>query len=81
MNDTYEWLYDNYAEPQLESLRKLEESTIKRLAESLSLSRAEVVAVSDTLICLRLRWGAEAFARGVQMGARLTAPRGWGQAF
>ena len=73
MNSTYEWLYDNYAEPQLNEIFANEEKTLKELIEKMNLSTEERIRLSDTIVALRLHWGAEVFALGVQMGARLVS--------
>lgn len=73
MNTTYEWLYDNYAEPQLNEIFANEEKNLKELIEKMNLSTEERIRLSDTVVALRLHWGAEVFALGVQMGARLVS--------
>ena len=79
MNTTYEWLYDNYAEPQLNEIFANEEKTLKELIEKMNLSTEERIRLSDTVSALRLRWGAEVFAMGIQLGARLAVPQGVSQ--
>lgn len=71
MNHTYEWLYDYYAEPRLNKIFATEKQTLVSLIQEMELSPQDKVRLSDTVTALRLRWGAEAFALGVQMGARL----------
>lgn len=74
MNATYEWLYDNYAEPQLKEIFAGEKKTLEKLIQTMNISPEDRVRLADTVINLHLRWGAEVFALGVQMGARLAVP-------
>ena len=74
MSTTYEWLYDNYAEPLLKEIRASEEAELERLAQSLELDAQGRVQLVDCLTSMRLRWGTEAFALGLQLGLRLTIP-------
>ena len=45
----------------------------------MNLSTEERIRLSDTVTALRLRWGAEVFAMGIQLGARLAVPQGVSQ--
>lgn len=72
MSTTYEWLYDNYAEPLLKEIRSSEQKELEQLAQSLELDARGRVQLADRLTNMRLRWGAEVFALGLQLGLRLT---------
>lgn len=74
MNTTYEWLYDHYAEPLLKEVNERERKEVDLLIEELALERGGQVELADHLSNIRLRWGAEVFALGLQLGVRLTAP-------
>ncbi|MCI9316732.1 MAG: hypothetical protein HFF67_01700 [Oscillospiraceae bacterium] len=74
MNTTYEWLYDNYAEPLLKEIYGSEEKELEELSRELGLTDSGRVQLIDHLTTIRLRWGTEGFALGVQLGVRLTAP-------
>lgn len=74
MNATYEWLYDNYALPQLEELRSTGNAQMELLVRAFPLSDWNRIEVLDQLARLRLQWGEEMFALGVQMGLGLAAP-------
>lgn len=74
MNSTYEWLYDYYAEPRLNKIFADEKKALSESIQAMNLAPEDRVRLSDTVTALRLRWGAEVFALGVQMGARLVAP-------
>ena len=70
MNETYEWLYDNYALPLLDA-RKGGDEIIEELA-----SRAapeEQLWFRDRVESLLLLWGTDAFTVGLQLGLRLMA--------
>lgn len=69
MNVTYEWLYDHYAAPQMRG--EGQEALAGRIAAA---ARAgDGLDFGDLLDQLRLRWGAEAFALGLQLGLHLMA--------
>jgi len=76
MNNTYEWLFDNYALPKLKNIEKGYIEILDALAERLSLSKIERLRLHDIISNMRLDWGAEVFALGVRFGMRLSAPRG-----
>ncbi|MDE6880436.1 MAG: hypothetical protein K2P20_03675 [Oscillospiraceae bacterium] len=75
MNTTYEWLYSNYAVPQLEKIEKTETAQVDLLVQSLNLSSWGRIQILDKLADIRFHWGSEAFALGVQMGMQLTPPQ------
>lgn len=75
MNETYEWLYDNYAKDLLARLLAEEQSLISSTLESMPLTDSQKLDLFDLLTDLRLRSGVEVFALGLQLGVRLTAPR------
>ena len=72
MNQTYEWLYDNYAHELQKEFREVETAAIEQLAETIPLSVADKVALADCLAGLRLHCGTESFALGLQLGLHLT---------
>lgn len=74
MGTTYEWLYDNYAKNTLEKLDQSGRKAIEELSRELDLTEHERFLVREKLEGLRLNWGAEVFALGLQLGMRLTLP-------
>lgn len=77
MNDeTYEWLYDNYARDLLAQIMDRESALINGTLSPMSLTDDQKITLLDLLTDLRLRAGVEVFALGLQLGVRLTAPRG-----
>ena len=70
MNETYEWLYDNYALPLMQTVKEAD-----KLKQSIvSLSRAEnPLFLKDQLENLCMLWGTNSFALGLQLGLRLMA--------
>ena len=74
MTDTYEWLYDNYAAPLIQQIAKSQDAAEKQLAEALSLTQDGTILLSDAMTSLRLHWGGEIFALGLQLGIRLAHP-------
>lgn len=75
MNETYEWLYDNYARDLLAQLMDRESALINGTLSPMSLTDDQKLTLFDLLTDLRLRAGVEVFALGLQLGVRLTAPR------
>ena len=71
MNATYEWLYENYAVPQLEELKKSGNAQMELLVRSFQLSDWNCIEVLDELAYLRFHWGEEMFALGVQLGLQM----------
>lgn len=70
MNETYEWLYDNYALPLMQTEK--EADAIKQ--SIVSLSRADdLLYLRDQLESLCMLWGTDAFSLGLQLGLRLAA--------
>nr|WP_325183322.1 hypothetical protein [uncultured Oscillibacter sp.] len=70
MNETYEWLYDNYALP----LMQVEKEADKIKQSIVSLSRTEnTLPLRDQLEDLCMLWGTDAFSLGLQLGLRLMA--------
>ncbi len=70
MNETYEWLYDNYALP----LMQTEKEADKIKQSIVSLSRSEnPLLLKDHLESLCMLWGTDSFALGLQLGLRLMA--------
>ena len=74
-NETYEWLYDNYARDLLAQLMDRESALINGTLSPMSLTDDQKLTLFDLLTDLRLRAGVEVFALGLQLGVRLTAPR------
>ena len=74
-NETYEWLYDNYAKGLLAQLIDRESALINSTLAPMSLTADQKITLFDLLTDLRLRAGVEVFALGLQLGVRLTAPR------
>lgn len=74
-NETYEWLYDNYARDLLAQLMDRESALINSTLSPMSLTDDQKLTLFDLLTDLRLRAGVEVFALGLQLGVRLTAPR------
>lgn len=75
-NETYEWLYDNYAKDLLAQVIDRERALIDSTLSPMSLTDDQKITLFDLLTDLRLRAGVEVFALGLQLGVRLTAPRG-----
>ena len=73
MNETYEWLYDNYGRDLQKELSQAEDAEIRRLRETRPLTREAERSLADCLGLLRLHWGTKSFALGVRLGLRLTA--------
>lgn len=73
MNETHEWLYDNYAKGLLEQIAAKEEQLIEDTLQPMALTDHQKVCLYDLLTDLRLHTGAEVFALGLQLGVRLTA--------
>lgn len=70
MNETYEWLYDNYALP----LMQTEKEADKIKQSIVSLSHPEnPLFLKDQLEDLCMLWGTDAFSLGLQLGLRLMA--------
>ena len=70
MNETYEWLYDNYALP----LMRVEKEADKIKQSIVSLSQVEnPLFLKDQLENLCLLWGTDSFSLGLQLGLRLMA--------
>lgn len=74
MSSTYEWLYNKYATPELQELLDIQHEQLKDLIRKLHLTRKERVYLVDHVTEFQVRWGAEVFALGLQLGVRLTAP-------
>jgi len=69
MRETDEWLYDYYAEPQLQKLPEFDSERLERLAEAApELTRIDLL---DRLYALRLAWCTAAFESGVRLGLRM----------
>lgn len=75
MDNLYQWLYDYYALPQLEGLASGQDAVLDQLTARLTLSRRERRSLLDIMENLRLQWGTEVFAIGVQFGRELTEQR------
>ena len=70
MNETYEWLYDNYALPLMQTEKKAE--MIKQ--SIVALSRPEnPLFLRDQLESLCMLWGTDSLSVGLQLGLRLMA--------
>ena len=70
MNETYEWLYDHYAQPQMRIAEQSEAIKAKILRCS---GLGDTVLLRDSMEDLCLLWGTEAFSLGLQLGLRLMA--------
>lgn len=70
MNETYEWLYDHYAAPLMQTGPQAEDIKAKALA---MLPAGDAFVLRDHLESLCLLWGTEAFSLGLQLGLRLMA--------
>ena len=68
MNETDEWLYAKYALP----LMRRDEDAIRRLIPPLG-TPEDRLKLQDGIGTLCLRWGAESFSLGLQLGLRLMA--------
>lgn len=75
MNQTYEWLYDYYAEPLLRKLTVFDEDLLEQLAKAAP--EMKPLDLQDRLIDLRMDWCTAAFTAGVQLGMGLLAPQEW----
>ena len=75
MNDTYQWLYDNYAVPRLEPLDEGHQAVMTEFAARLSMSKKDRRCLLDLMENIRLEWGTEAFTLGVRFGLDLAMPR------
>lgn len=76
MNDFYEWLYEQYAEPRMdEALLAPAHHDIKKswLEVEKKLSEDDTLRAKDYIGSLKLNWGALAFDRGVKAGFMLYA--------
>ena len=71
MNETYQWLYENYVRDLQTELSQREDAKIRRLKETQFLTREAELSLADCLAGLRFHWGAESFALGVRPGMRL----------
>ncbi|MCI8808176.1 MAG: hypothetical protein HFF20_10225 [Oscillospiraceae bacterium] len=76
MNPLYEWLYENYAKPQLadrqlSSVYQLQRQEWQTTAEQLP--RRERLLSEDLMATLKNDWGIISFACGVRFGLRLAA--------
>ncbi len=72
MNETYNWLYDYYAEPQLQTLPAFSDELLEDFAKAAPGSTE--IDLLDRLEALRLDWCTAAFTAGVQLGMGLLAP-------
>ena len=72
MNQTYEWLYENYAEDLQKKMMQYEEDAINLLLQIAPFTDNQRVKLADCLAELRFHWGVDSFALGVQFGLRLT---------
>lgn len=76
MNDTYKWLYHNYAAPQLKDIKEAEDAQINLLMQAHLLPPAARIGCIDLLHSIRFQWGSEVFLLGLQMGMDLVeSPR------
>lgn len=74
MNQTYEWLYDYYAEPRLRKLPVFRDGLLEQLAQSAPDEKQ--LDMVDHLAALRMDWCTAAFTEGVRLGMGLLAPQG-----
>lgn len=72
MNQTYEWLFENYAEDLQGEFREYEEQMIGRLAQAIPLTEHQRIKLVDSVADIRFYCGVKSFALGVQFGLRLT---------
>lgn len=70
MENIYEWLYDNYAEPQLSALPVFQDELLQPILRMVS--ETERIDLTDKLISLQLNWCTAAFQIGLQLGMRLS---------
>lgn len=74
MNPLYEWLYDHYAEPQLDEAML---PTAYQEQKRAWLTAAEALSPGDRLLCadlmesLKCHWGTQAFVCGLRAGFML----------
>ena len=73
MFNIYQWLYDHYALPQLETLESGQEDILKQISAHLTLSEQERFRLLNTMENLRLQWGTETFSLGIRFGLELAA--------
>ena len=73
--DLYTWLYEHYAAPQLKTIAAGHANAASLFADRLGLSQGNRLRLIDMVSEMRLHWGSEAFALGVQFGMELAAPR------
>lgn len=70
MENLFEWLYDHYAEPQLQVLpifrRELLQPFLQPAPEE------DQIHLADQLLALQMHWCTAAFQIGVQLGVRLS---------
>ena len=72
MDDIYEWLYEQYARPQMRDMEDRHHAALAAFAERLQLSKHPRRCLPDLGENMRLDWGTEAFFHGVQFGLRLS---------
>lgn len=70
MNETYEWLYDHYAQPLIQVEKEADE--LKQAIITYSGPDRQIL-LRDQLDSLCMLWGTDAFALGLQLGLRLMA--------
>ncbi|MBD5163010.1 MAG: hypothetical protein HDT14_13570 [Oscillibacter sp.] len=78
MNQTYKWLFENYAEDLQGEFKEYEEQVIDQLAQAIPLTDHQRIKLVDSFADARFRCGVESFALGVQFGLRLTMDY-WGE--
>ena len=74
MNNTYEWLYDSYALPLMQKITASQDEAVEELVKTLSISEENRISFYDAITNMRLNWGGEVFALGLQFGLRLVHP-------
>lgn len=72
MDSIYEWLYDHYAEPQLNRLPAFSDDALRHLAEqAVPDDTRDQLDWADALVSLRLECCTAAFSLGVRLGMAL----------
>lgn len=76
MNAFYEWLYDYYAEPQMDETLlhpayQEQKQAWCKVADQLSPDDA--LTAADFIECLKVNWGTLAFDYGIKVGFMLSA--------
>ena len=71
MSNIYEWLFDHYALPKLRNIELDHTAAEDAFAECVNLNETERMHLNDMVSCMRLEWGACAFALGIQFALQM----------